>query len=148
VSLLGRDHDERRELSLEERRVRLERKADVIRSRLLRHVDALDARRHQITGAAQRARAVAPGLLGAIVAASGLLVAGIALVGWAVRVRRRRLLSYRIASALAPFRTPARSPLLAELGRRLLVTVVTVAATELARRGARGALDGRAQVEI
>jgi hypothetical protein len=147
MSLLGRDRDERHGLSLEERRASLERKAEVIRSRLLRHVDALDTRRHQIMGAAQRARAMAPGLLSAIVAAGALLGAGVALVGWAVRARRGRLLSSRIAGALAPFRAPARPPLRAELGRTLLITVVTVAATELARRGARGALDGRVRGE-
>ena len=37
-----------KELSVTQRRARLERRANVIRSRLLRTIDALDHRRHQV----------------------------------------------------------------------------------------------------
>ena len=41
---------------LEVRRARIERKANVIRSRLLRTLDALDTRRHQVTETCRAAR--------------------------------------------------------------------------------------------
>lgn len=143
MSLLGREEDRKHDISLEERRARLERKAEVIRSRLLRHVDALDARRHQVSDVANRAKDAVPAVLRVVLAGGVVLGAGIALIGWVIRARRRHLLSYRIQEALAPFRTPQRISMLAELGRKLLVSVVTVVASELAKRGARRAIDGR-----
>lgn len=142
MSTIDRRHDEPR-LSLDERRARLERKAEVIRSRLLRHVDALDARRHQVTEVGRRAKDAVPRAVTVVLAGGALLGAGIGLVTWAVRARRRRLLSVRLAAAVEPFRARRRPSLAAELGRKLLVTVVGVLASELARRSAKMVLEGR-----
>ena len=140
MSTLQRRHGDARELSLEERRARLERKAEVIRSRLLRHVDALDARRHHVTDVGRRAKDVAPRAVALVLAAGALTGAAIGLVTWAVRARRRRLLSVRVAEALAPRRARRRPSLGAELGRKMLVSFVTIAASELARRAVRAGL--------
>lgn len=131
------------DMSLEERRARLERRAEVIRSRLLRHVDALDARRHQVTEVGRQAKEMAPKALGIVLASGALLGTGIGLVSWAFRARKKHLLSYRIAQAIEPFRREPRPSVLGEVGRKLLVSVVTVVAGELAKRFARGAFDGR-----
>ena len=46
-------------LSLDEQRSRLERRANVIRSRLLRTIDALDNRRHQVQEIGHHAKRLA-----------------------------------------------------------------------------------------
>ncbi len=134
---------EKHELSLEERRARLERRAEVIRSRLFRHVDALDARRHQVTEVGRRAKALAPTAVGVVLASGALVGVGIGLIGWALRAKKKRLLSYRIAKAIEPFRAERRGSVMGEVGRKLLVSFVTVFATQLARAAAKNAVDGR-----
>lgn len=134
---------EKHELSLEERRARLERRAEVIRSRLLRHVDALDARRHQVTEVGRRAKELAPTAVGVVVASGALLGAGIGLISWAFRSRKKQLLSYRIAKAIEPFRVERKPSMLGEVGRKLLVSLVTVFAGQIARAAAKNAVDGR-----
>ncbi len=137
------DQETKHELSIEERRSRLERKAEVIRSRLFRHVDALDARRHQVTEVGRRAKETIPAAIGVVLASGALLGVGIGLITWAVRSRKKHLLSYRISKAIEPFRVEKRPSMFAEVGRKLLVTAVTIVASELTKRAAKNAFDGR-----
>lgn len=130
-------------LSPEERISRLERRANVVRSRLVRAVAALDTRRQQVAEVGRQAkRLVGP----ALVAAAGVTaVLGLA-VGFAL-VRKRKTLGQRVTAELAGLdlgRFVRREP---TLGRRLLertaLTLASVAAGEIGRRVAKNAADGR-----
>jgi hypothetical protein len=130
-------------LSLAEQRSRLERRANVIRSRLLRTIDALDNRRHQVQEIGHHAKRLAvpavAGVLGVAVLATGTVFAIRALV----ERRRERRFSYRVNKALAPFRREEKPPFWQDALRKLLLTGLGVLASELAKRGARGMLEGR-----
>jgi len=133
----------KQKLSLEERRARLERRANVIRSRLLRTVDALDVRRHQVAEVTHHAKRIAtPVALSAL--GVGVVAAG---VGFALRAflksRRERQLSFRIQKALAPFRTEQKPSFGKEMLKKLALTAFGIAANELVKRVAVNALDGR-----
>lgn len=133
----------KKELSLAERRSRLERRANVIRSRLLRTVDALDVRRHQVVEVTHHVKRLAtPMALTVLGAAAVITAAGLGIRAF-VRSRRERHLSYRIQRALEPYRHPKRPSLLEEALRKVTLTFVSIAATELAKRGAKNVLDGR-----
>ena len=124
-------------LALAERRSRLETRADLIRTRLLRTIDVLDDRRHHVQEIAHRAKRLAMpaavSVLGALAIAAGTTFAIRALV-----VRRRQLrFGYRLASALAPFRVPPRRSFWQEALRTAGLAVVSVVARGIAIRGAR-----------
>ena len=123
-------------LSLEEQRSRLERRANVIRSRLLRTIDALDDRRHQVQEighqAKRLAKPVAASLVGALVIAAGTTFAIRAL---AQRSREKNF-SYRLAKALAPLRAEPRPSFWKQALRTMALAVVAVAASEVAKRSA------------
>lgn len=130
-------------VSLEERRSRLELRANVIRSRLMRTIDALDVRRHQVAELRQRARRIAAPIGGAILAVA-VLAAGTALaIGRVLEARRSRRLDYRASRWLAQLRGPARPSFLEEALRRVALTMLGIVASELAKRGAKNVFDGR-----
>lgn len=122
-------------LSLEEQRSRLERRANVIRSRLLRTIDALDNRRHQVQELWHHAKRLAApavaSILGVAVVAAGTAFA----IRTLVERRRERALTYRMSKALAPLRAPVRPPLWQEAFRKLALAVIGVIGSELAKRG-------------
>lgn len=122
---------------------RLERRANVIRSRLLRTIDALDVRRHQVTETVHEAKALAPRIgitvLGVVAVTAGA-VAGIR--AW-VKGRRERLLAYRVRHFFAELRAPRQPAFGVQLVQRVTLTIVTMAATELTRRTLKNTLDGR-----
>ena len=122
-------------LSLEEQRSRLERRANVIRSRLLRTIDALDTRRHQVEElghhAKRLARPFAFSLAGAAVVAIGTAFA----IRAVVEHRRERRFSYRLSKALAPFRTQVRPPIWKDALRKVTLSVLGILASEAAKRG-------------
>ena len=130
-------------IALEEQRARLEKRADVIRSRLLRTIDALDNRKNQVTELGHHAKRmaipVATSFVGAAVLAAGMTVAIHALI----ERRRERRFGYRLAKALAPFRQPPRAPFWQDALRKMTLAALGMIAGELVRRGARGALQGR-----
>jgi hypothetical protein len=130
-------------LSLHEQRSRLERRANVIRSRLMRTIDALDNRRHQVEEIGHHAKRLAvpavAGLVGIAVAAAGTSFAIRALL----ERRRERSFGYRLGKALAPLRQPARPPFWQDALRKLALTAIGILASELAKRGAVGLLNGR-----
>jgi hypothetical protein len=130
-------------LSLDEQRARLERRANVIRSRLLRTIDALDNRRHQVQEIGHHAKRLAtPALFTAAgVAALGF---GTAFLIRAIVVRsRERHFGYRLRKAIEPYRTEPRPSLMSEVVRKVTLTAVGILATELAKRGARAVANGR-----
>ena len=122
---------------LQGQRSRLERRANVIRSRLLRTIDALDARRHQVTEIGHHAKRlaipVAASLVGIAVVAAGTTFAIRALV----ERSREKSFGYRLAKALAPLRRERRPPFWQEALRKVALTALGIAAGELVKRGAK-----------
>jgi hypothetical protein len=130
-----------RELS--DQRSKIERRANVIRSRLLRTIDALDNRRHQVQEIGHHAKRLAvplaATLVGAVVIAAGATFAVRALL----ERRRERHFSYRLSKAVAPFRAEVKPPFWQDALRKLTLTAVGILASEFTKRGAHAFLDGR-----
>ncbi len=135
-------------LSLDEQRSRLERRANVIRSRLLRTIDALDNRRHQVQEIGHHAKRLAApvgaSLIGMIAVAAGTTFAIRALV----ERRRERSFTYRLSKALAPLRQEARPPFWQDALRKVALSALGVVASELLRRGAHGLLADRGPIAL
>lgn len=135
------------ELPPSERLARLERRAEVIRSRFVRALDALDARRHQVVEVGKQAKAMAKPAVMTILGGAVLLGLGIFAVGAAFRARRRRSLSNRLSDGVAHAMQrvdAAREPSLArKMFDRLALTLVTFIATELGKRATKNAVDGK-----
>ena len=131
-------------LTITERRERLERKANVIRSRLLRRIDALDTRRHQVTALAVSSRKYA-------LPAGIALVGGVAVVaGLAFGLKKlfarkpEKNLGTHLRSVIDALQIqPPRPSMMSELMRRVVLTSATILATEAARRTAMSFFDGR-----
>lgn len=135
-------------LSVTERRGRLERRANVIRSRLLRTIDALDHRRHQVAEVTHHAKRVAKP---AAIVVVGFVV-GCAAIGLGIRAlvrsRREKHLSYRLSHMLERFQVQKRPSILEDVVRKLAVSVTTIVAAELAKRTAKNLLDGRGPLQL
>ncbi|HSO38011.1 MAG TPA: hypothetical protein VLT33_36035 [Labilithrix sp.] len=120
---------------LEEQRSRLERRANVLRSRLLRTVEVLDKRRHQVTELGHQAKRLAlplgGALLGAIVVAAGTTLA----VRAFLENRREQRFGYRLSKSLAPLRREERPPFWQEAARKIAMTAIGMIATQLMKRG-------------
>ena len=123
-------------LALDEQRARLERRANVIRSRLLRTIDALDTRRHQVEELGHHAKRLAKPMAASVIGIA-IIAAGTAFAIRAVVERRReRSFGYRLSKALAPLRTPARPPFWKEALRKVTLSALGMLAAEAAKRGA------------
>lgn len=135
-------------LSLDEQRSRLERRANVIRSRLLRTIDALDNRRHQVQEIGHHAKRLAApvgaSLLGFVAIGVGTTFAIRALL----ERRRERSFTYRVSKALAPLRQPPRPPFWQDALRKVALAAVGIVATELLKRGAHGILADRGPIGL
>lgn len=127
-------------LSLEEQRARLERRANVIRSRLLRTIDALDNRRHQVQEIGHHARRLAMPVGAAFLGAAALTAGATFGVRALLRRRRERSFGYRLSQALAPLRQVRRPPFWQEALRKVALTALGIVASELVKRGAHGVL--------
>jgi hypothetical protein len=129
--------------SPDEQRSRLERRANVIRSRLLRTIDALDNRRHQVQEIGHHAKRLAApafaSVLGILALAAGTTVA----IRVLVERRRERSFMFRLSKALAPLRQPTRPPFWQEALRKVAITGICVLAAQLVKRGAYGLLADR-----
>ncbi len=127
---------EKAALSLDAQRSRLERRANVIRSRLLRTIDALDNRRHQVQEIGHHAKRLAApvgaSVIGMIAVAAGTTFAIRALL----ERRRERSFTYRLSKALAPLRQEARPQFWQHALRQVAIAALGVVATELIKRGA------------
>jgi hypothetical protein len=134
---------EHKDLSIAERRERLERRANVIRSRLLRTIDALDTRRHQVVEISGHVKRLAVPAA-AIAAGAAVVVAGATLaIGHLLKRRHNRLLSVRVQKWLAPMVQPPKPSLAEEVLRKLTLTTVSIVATELVKRAAKSVANGR-----
>ena len=130
--------------TLAERRERLERKANVIRSRIMRRVDALDTRRHQVTAIAKQGQRfaipAAVALVGGAVIAAGLFFGAKRLLAR----KPEKTLGTQLRTLLAAWSPPPKRPsILDEAVRRLVLTSVTIVTTEVARRSVMNLVDGR-----
>jgi hypothetical protein len=131
--------------SVEEHMKMLERRANVVRSRLLRAVDALDTRRHQVTEIGVQAKEAAPkvglSLLGIAAVSAGALLGLRAYV----KSRRQRMLSFRVQRFLGalPLRVEKKPSFAVDALQRLAMTALTVLVTEATRRGLKNVVDGR-----
>jgi hypothetical protein len=131
-------------LSLDEQRSRLERRANVIRSRLLRTIDALDNRRHQVQEIGHHAKRLAVPIAGSVVGAAVVAAGTVFAIRALFERRRERHFSYRLAKAIAPFRAETKPPFWQEALRKVTLTALGILATELAKRGSKALMDGRA----
>lgn len=136
-------NNENKPLSVDEHMSRLERRARVIRSRLLRTVDALDARRHQVSDAVVVVKREAPriglSLLGLVAVAAGTVLG----IRSYVRSRKERLLTTRVRRFVTQLRPERRPPFALVMFQKVTLTVVTMVVTEATRRAMKNALDGR-----
>lgn len=130
-------------LSLTEQRSRLERRANVIRSRLLRTIDALDTRRHQVQEMGHHARRLAVPALASVLGVAAVALGTTLAVRALVERRRERSFSYRLSKAIAPFRAPPRPSFWGDALRKLALSAIGIVGTELAKRGAMGLIAAR-----
>jgi hypothetical protein len=121
----------------------LEQQANVIRSRLVRTIDVLDKRRHQIAEIGGHVKRLAVPTALAVIGVAVATAAAAFAVTRLVRVRRERHLSYRVQKMLAPLVAEKRPSILHEAARRVTVTVLGIVAAEVAKRTAKNVLDGR-----
>jgi hypothetical protein len=128
---------------LDERRSSLERRANAVRARLLRTIDALDGRRHQVQEIGHHAKRIAAPLLGTLLGAAVLAAGSVLAIRALARRRREREVSVRIAKFMEPFRIARPLPFWQGAARKLSLTVLTILASELAKRSAKALLDGR-----
>jgi hypothetical protein len=122
-------------LSIEEQRSRLERRANVIRSRLVHTIDALDSRRHQVQELGHHAKRLVVPALAALLGVAAIAVGTSFAIRALIKQRRERAFGYRMSTALARFRTPTRPPFWKEALRKVTLAALVVVANELAKRG-------------
>ena len=137
------------EVPVDERMKRLERRAKVIRSRLLRAVDALDARRHHVVEIGTHAKEVAKPAALSLLGIAALFGASVFAFSLALKAKRRRSLKFRLTEGLKDLQLGKRLDLFPQpsLSRRIFekvtLSVMTFAATELAKRMSKNVVDGR-----
>lgn len=133
--------------SPEDRMFRLERRARVVRSRLLRAVDALDARRRQVAEVGRRTKRAAVPIAASVLGVA--VLAGVGAVAFALTVarRRRRSISYRLTSgashALQRFEAMRQPSLPRRIFDRVMLSIAAIVTGELAKRVTKNAFDGR-----
>jgi hypothetical protein len=129
--------------TLEEQRSRLERRANVIRSRLLRTIDQFDTRRHQVTEIGHQAKRLAVPVVASVIGAA-ILTAGTTLAIRALVGRHReQKLGYRVTKALAPFRREQRQPFWQQALQKMALAALPIVASELVKRGAKAIFSDR-----
>lgn len=135
------------QLSPHERMARLERRAEILRSRLVRAVDAIDQRRHQVVEVGKRAKAMAKPAIMTLVGIGAVIGIGAFAVGAAIRSRRQRSLKMRLSDGLAGTLAKvdrAREPALhRKMFERVAMTAATFLVSELAKRMTKNFADGR-----
>ena len=137
-----------KDLTLDEQRSRLERKANDIRSRLLRTIDALDKRRHHVQEISHQAKRLALPVGAAFVGILLLSAGTVLVVRSLVHSRRERRLGYRISRVLEPLRVQKRPSFWSEALRKVSLAALAVVASELAKRGVKVALVGRTPLSL
>lgn len=131
-------------VTIDDKRARMERRADILRNRLFNALEALDTRRHQVQELGTTAKKLAvPAIATAI--GVGVVALGVTLaITGAMKRRKSRTLEARFSKLLARL-TPAekKPPILEEALRKLTMTFVGIVGTEVARRVVKNAIDGR-----
>lgn len=137
------DEDKKRPVELHMKM--LERRANVVRSRLMRAVDALDTRRHQVTEIGVQAKEAAPKVGLSLLGIAALSAGSFLGVRAYLKSRRERVLSYRVKRLLGalPLRVERKPPFAVEALQRLAMTALTVLVTEATRRSLKNVIDGR-----
>ncbi len=130
-------------MSPEEHRKRLERRANVVRSRLLRAIDALDARRHQVEVIGVQAKKLALPAAATFLGVAVVTLGAVLGIRSIIKRRHERLLSVRFANAIERWRPPKKPSLLEDVGRKALASLVTIVTSEIARRSMKNVFDGR-----
>lgn len=121
----------------------LEQKANVIRARLLRAVDALDDRRHRVAEVGRHAKQMVKPVALSLVGIAALVGIGAIAVGLTIAARRRRSLRGRVSHALERLDVVPRPSLARRVFEKITMSMMTVAASELAKRMAKDVVDGR-----
>lgn len=135
--------DEDKKQSVEQHTKMLERRANVVRSRLLRAVDALDTRRHQVTEIGAQAKEAAPTVGFSLLGVAALTAGSVLGIRAYLRSRRERVLGYRVKRLLGTLRVEKKPSFAAEALQRIAMTALTVLVTEATRRGLKNVVDGR-----
>lgn len=128
---------------IRERTERLERRAKVVRSRLLRAVDALDERRHQVERITTHAKEIALPAAAATVGVLALFGLSAACFSAAIRRRRRLTLGQRAAEMVRGMDLVPRPSFARRAAEKVALTFLSYAVTEVARRTLKNVVDGR-----
>jgi hypothetical protein len=138
---------EHEHVSIDDRMKRLEQKAELLRSRFLRTVDALDARRHQVAAVGKQAKALAKPALMSVLGAAAVVGVGVFALAAAFRARRHRSLSDRVTDqasrALAKIDRAREPSLPRRVFERVTLAIVTFVASEFVKRVTKNIADGR-----
>jgi hypothetical protein len=129
--------------SVEEHMKLLERRANVVRSRLLRAVDALDTRRHQVTEIGVQAKEAAPKVGLSVLGIAALSLGSVIGIRSYLKSRRQRLLSHRLQRLFGTFRVEKKPSFAKDAFQRIAMTALTVLVTEATRRAVTNVVDGR-----
>lgn len=134
-----------RSTHFEEQREILERRANLIRARLLRTIDALDHRRHQISEIRKRARSAVVPVAIALLGAGALAVGAVFVARAAIRRRRSHLVdsARALTHRLRGLTIERRRSFARDLLQRVTTSAVTIVVAELVRRTTKNAFDGR-----
>lgn len=126
---------------IEDKMRRLERKATVLRSRLMQTIDVLDARRRQVRVVGERAKRAASSLGNGLLLVTVLVFGGAYVIGRAISARRRRSLPHRLSNAVDELRPTRPQGLGRRLAERVVLTIASILAAEIAKRTSRTMLD-------
>ncbi len=134
---------EKNEVATSHRTDILERKAKVVQSRLLRAIDALDSRRHQVERIGEQAKMVAGPASLAVLGIAALFGVSAFAFSIAIKKSRRVTLGERVAVAVRKLDLSPRPTLGRRVFEKVTMTFVTMAASEVARRAIKNVVDGR-----
>jgi hypothetical protein len=133
--------------SADDRMESLDRRAKVARSRLMRTLDALDTRRHQVVEIGETAKKLAMPAALTVIGAAALLGIGVFAFSLGFRSRHRRSLGYRMTKSVAKVIRDLEIIPQPSFGRRALertaLALISVATAEVARRVMKNGVDGR-----
>jgi hypothetical protein len=121
----------------------LERRAKVVRSRLVRAIDSLDSRRHQIETIGATAKRVAMPMALSAVGILALFGASAVAFGIAIKRKRQRRFSYRLVQSIRELDLVQRPSFLRRMLEKGAMSLVTLALTEAVKRASKNVLDGR-----
>jgi hypothetical protein len=111
----------------------LERRANVIRSRLLRTIDALDHKRHQVMDVGTQLKKRAPSLATAAIGIA-VIVAGVGLIAYQRSRSRRRDWKSLLAQGIGSFAAPRKPSMMSVALRRAAISLGMLALDRFAKQ--------------